>query len=219
MTSKRESPDHIAAKKIVFNSAANRNLEPRLEERIYVPGKEVDIRADLTILTSSMANRRCAIEFQRSSISAKEIERRTFQYLKAGLHVLWIMFLDKKKIADLTSSGLVKNTQTGWLIEKYPQRPSEKWLRTKLGQVWYFAPRKGYFLRATMKPFEINEKIHPDNTIARALYGETIKKDSKKWITLDLQGPFTFDQLQIVPTESYKLATLRPLASSSFKTP
>lgn len=117
-----ETHSHRQAKLAFRDEYLNRGL--RAEVEYEVPCLLGDRRAD--VLVWSPAGRCYAIELQHVSIGYDELEKRTQSYLAEGVRVIWIPFINQKKLEN--SKQVSVSAGGGLRIERYAVRPIERWL-------------------------------------------------------------------------------------------
>ena len=147
-----ESAEHLEAKLAIFKAFAPRALKAEMEWP--VESLTGDRRADVFIW--DMQGAKIAFEIQHTEISGELIAKRSADYMRAGISVIWIPVLKSKFRAQ---AARVKDGEPGdWLVPNYRPRPFESWLHAfNYGQIWYWAPRAKQLMRGKME--QLMEKV------------------------------------------------------------
>jgi competence protein CoiA len=93
-----ESDQHYRAKRAIYDSLCNHPRCRNCDVETILPG----VRPDVSFATGGS---RVAIEFQKSSLDIREIQRRTEQYSYLGFHVLWLVADPHPSNAILSDDG------------------------------------------------------------------------------------------------------------------
>jgi hypothetical protein len=185
-----ETQAHMEAKTVLRDSF--RALGYGADYDVEVLSTGGDRRADV-LVTSQDGLARWAIEVQHTPILFDAIEKRTTAYCAAGIPVLWMGILSKKMKEDAQSGP------SGLTIRQYTIRPWEKWAQAlAFKELWYVDPDDETRWRGSFT----DHLIHVESSSWYSEGGEEqsaggYSRKSKRWRTLNLQGPFRVHQLSL----------------------
>jgi competence protein CoiA len=174
-----ETHGHLAAKNLLMELFEWRGFEADVE---YPVGKQ---RADVHVL--GKRGRPHVFEIQHQPITPAEISARTEGYFAAGAAVTSISLID---IAKFGSKA--KKTATGYVIDRYPPKPFERWLHGfHFKEPWFFEPSTLLFWRGTFSAAIIDVPLSEWRVSRGGLASAGgYSRHSKKWRTLTLDGPY-----------------------------
>lgn len=185
-----ETLAHLRAKRLFADVIRERGVRVDLEySGPFVPKGR---RADLLVHPPHDGTP-VAIEIQHSALSLGELEARAHDYAEYGLAQIWIPFLAASVIneASLTGKGRKRH-------ERYAPRRHELWIHalSRHEGVWMFEPEAGQLWRATLLPgkLQIKEALWYEMGAVKH-YRAPGEKLSKRYRTLDLEGPFHLEDL------------------------
>ncbi|ASR08877.1 hypothetical protein CHY08_18240 [Rhizobium leguminosarum bv. viciae] len=187
---KGETAEHREAK--VALRDAFRRISYIADYEVEVLSIQGDRRADV-LITSPDGQRQWALEIQHTPILYPAIEARTKAYIAAQVPVLWVGILS----SDMKAGA--KPTPGGVVIRKYTIRPWEKWAQAlAFKELWYVDPSDGTLWRGEFS----EHMIHVESTswfesggVEQSAGGYS--RQSKRWRTLTLRGPYGVNQLAI----------------------
>ena len=187
-----ETRAHMRAKKLLYESLVQRQLDASLEQHLtFLSG---DRRADVFVRRDKGPS--IAIELQHSTISLGELEARAWSYARAGITQLWIPFLRADVIAD---GDIGPDEDTDVVIPRYSLRPYEHWIAGfHCGDLWLYDPIREGLWRARVK----SHLLYKNETSwfeagGYENYGGGYTYPSKLWNDLHLCGPYPLSTLRI----------------------
>lgn len=125
---KGETDTHRRCKESIYRCLANRDNVSHLDVEANLGPIIADVYAEIN-------GKPVAIEVQKSKVSVNEIRRRTIEYEKLGINVLWLALLNKKLNQD-----------------RYSPSAWEKWCHAAyFGRVYY------WLVDLTVIPFHFSE--------------------------------------------------------------
>jgi competence protein CoiA len=186
---KGETREHLLAKTVIRDAFRARSFQAEFEAEVLSSGG--DRRADVLLTYASGA--RVAIEVQHTPILYDAIERRTSAYIAAGVPVIWVSILSKKMRENATT------VSSGLHIKQHVIRPWEKWAHAfYFKNLWFIDPDEKTLWRGV---FSDHHTEVPVSSWYNE-YGEEqtvggYSRISKKWKTLDLNGPKLLSDVEI----------------------
>ncbi len=227
---KGESPQHEEAKAVVLDGARSRGL--RAAPELEILAIDGDRRADVVIWAPQTDppklddHRRIAIEVQYSSIDEAQLITRTNAYMSAGVPVLWIPVLDRKRLNHIRRiQGTSLYRSSGYC--------APIWVRSIAmlhGHVWVYVPGLESFWRGWLLPhwrYKNPKDWFDADGNERSSGGYWFRSERER--DLVMEGPYVFTDLGIVRVNETEnrllgkskskrfLADLVPLPSASKK--
>lgn len=200
-----ETAAHMKAKNALCE--AFRQSGRQAEVEVEILSTSGDRRADV-VVWSSDGKTRVAFEIQHQPLSFEGIEQRTRGYIAASVPVLWMGLLSAKAIDGAGRKG------GNLVIERYPPRQWEKWAHAFSFKNIWFMDEQGCLWRGVLTGHKIevpHSSWHDSYGSERSGGGFT--RNSKRWRTLTLSGPFQIADLVI------KLKDRDPWENKEFKLP
>lgn len=183
-----ETTLHLKAKEAFYTHFTERGLSVEVE----YPLNGGKVRADVYVIGKN--GKPVVFELQHSSITPDEIERRTNEYFKLGIALVWVpLFRPGKLNSELLGSNAV-------VVERYTPKPFERWLHGfHFGKIWYFDPENSQLWHGRFDKSIIEVPVSEwyesgGNHVSVGGYS----KISKRWKKLTLTGPFQLDQVKYV---------------------
>lgn len=194
-----ESRAHVEAKELLVTALMDRGLSADVEVEVKCLSRFGDRHADVLVQPPPPAEGNLAIEVQRSNIQPKEFEKRTKAYRDGNVHVMWIPFAEKKAF-EWDRKYELTGGRRRVIVERYNARPWEKDLHELLGEVWYYAPDGKTFWLGDIEPYmrDIPYSEYYSSEGDHISHGG-YEVESKRWVTLDLQGPYLASELLLRP--------------------
>lgn len=185
-----ETLAHLRAKRLFADVIRERGVRVDLEySGPFVPKGR---RADLLVHPPHEGTP-VAIELQHSALPLEELEARVHDYAEYGLAQIWIPFLSASVTREARSTGKRRKRH-----ERYAPRRHELWIHglSRHEGVWMFEPEEGELWRATLSPgkLQIKEALWYEMGAVKQ-YRPPGEKLSKRYRTLDLEGPFYLEDL------------------------
>ncbi|MDK9723145.1 MAG: competence protein CoiA family protein [Rhodospirillales bacterium] len=190
---KGETHEHREAKKLFRDEFVRRGLRAEVECEIH--SLSDDRRADVVVW--SPKGNRFALELQHTGIDYANLERRTLSYIRAGVPVLWIPFLQPKFWE--AAKQLAPNEDGDYRIERFTARPLDQWVHDfYYKKPWMYDPRSGAVWRYRLGKHLLykNYSSWHDGDGNEQSAGESWYP-STRWQELTLWGPYSLDQILI----------------------
>jgi hypothetical protein len=180
-----ETTLHLKAKEAFYEHFKRLGMNVEVE----YPLNAGRLRADVYVIGKN--GKPVVFELQHSSILPGEIERRTNEYFKLGITLIWVSVFKPGKLDG-------KQTRTGMVVERYTPKPFERWLHGfNFGKIWYFDPENASLWHGrfdkSMIDVPVSEWYESGGThVSVGGYSRI----SKRWKKLTLTGPFQLDQVR-----------------------
>lgn len=184
-----ETWEHQQAKEDFAAAYRARSLSCDVE--VEVLSIDGDRRADV-LLNAPGDGYRVALELQHSTLDYATLERRTGAYLAAGVAVIWVPILIRKRLGE---PSRIAGTEI-FYVNRYSAPPWQLWIHDLQGRLWFYDPvtrgvwrgmlDKCMLYRNPTSWFEDGD----EHSAGGAWYA------SERWSSLFLQGPFSLSQLR-----------------------
>jgi len=180
-----ETSLHLKAKEAFYDYFKGLSLNVEVE----YPLSAGRLRADVYVIGKNV--KPIVFELQHSSITPSEIERRTSEYFKLGITLVWVPLFRPGKLNWIQSGN-------GIVVERYTPKPFERWLHGfNFGKIWYFDPESVRLWHGRFDKSMIDVPVSEwyesgGNHVSVGGYS----KISKRWKKLTLTGPFQLNQVK-----------------------
>lgn len=150
-----------------------------------------DRRADVLLHAPGDAYR-VALELQHSTLDYAALERRTSAYLTAGVPVIWVPILVRKRLGE---PRRIDGTDI-FYVSHYSAPPWQWWIHDLQGQLWFYDPVTRGTWRGVLDACMLYR--NPTSWFAdgdeHSAGGHWYA--SERWSSLFLQGPFDLSRLR-----------------------
>ena len=184
-----ETWEHQQAKEDFAAAYRARSLSCDVE--VEVLSVDGDRRADVLLHAPGEAYR-VALEVQHSTLDYATLERRTGAYLAAGVAVIWVPILIRKRLGE---TNRIAGTEI-FYVSHYSAPPWQLWVLDLQGQLWFYDP----VTRGVWRGMLDNCMLYRNPTSWFADGDEHSAGGdwyaSERWSSLFLQGPFSLSQLR-----------------------
>lgn len=184
-----ETPEHQQAKEDFAAAYRARGLSCDVE--VEVLSIDGDRRADV-LLNAPGDGYRVALEVQNSTLDYATLERRTCAYLAAGVAVIWVPILIRKRLGE---PHRIAGTEI-FYVSRYSAPPWQLWIHDLQGQLWFYDPVIRGVWRGTLDRCMLYR--NPTSWIEDGDEHSTdgVWYASERWRSLFLQGPFSLSLLR-----------------------
>lgn len=185
-----ETWEHQQAKEDFAAAYRARGLSCDVE--VEVLSIDGDRRADV-LLHPPSDGYRVALEVQNSALDYATLERRTGAYLAAGVAVIWVPVLIRKRLGEPCR---IAGTEV-FYVSRYSAPPWQLWIHDLQGQLWFYDPVTRGVWRGMLDKFMLyrNPTSWLEDGDEHSAGGNWYP--SERWRSLFLQGPISLSQLRV----------------------